>query len=187
MAKPTILTLENESFARGSDVFVNDGAILAETQGNLEPIVNISSYNNVHILHVAFRKSWYYQATAVGVEWTPFVMVVPSQVAITDAHYIAYDGQNNNTTFTGRNGAAVANAITVNVDILASNAAQNVLHNAVYSQELTDSNLDYALTSAGVDAGIDNTLKINATVKAGSHADFDPLVEATFVLKEIHV
>jgi hypothetical protein len=187
MAKPTLLTFENESFARGADVFVNDGAILAETQGNLEPIVNISSYNNVHVLHVAFRKSWYYTSVAVGAEWTPFVMIVPSQVSITDAHYIAYDGQNNNTTFTGRNGAAVANAITISVDILSSDASQKTIHDAVFSQELTDSNLDYALTSTTAEAGIDNTLKINATVKSGSHADFDPLVEATFVLKEIHV
>lgn len=99
MGNPTLNDIENGAFMRGSDVYANDGAILGEVHGNLEPKVNIRNFNNMYLVSVDWKFDYLRGANpadsgtwvAVGTYTDIFTMRITKPCTLINAHYIGYD------------------------------------------------------------------------------------------------
>jgi len=93
MGKPEFHNFALGTYARGPDVYANDGAILAEVLGNCEKRVNIQSFEGVSLI-----SNWFFHDHNGVSGWTtdtyyPFRVVMVAPATITHVSYIGFAAQ----------------------------------------------------------------------------------------------
>lgn len=202
MGKPTLLNPERHAFARGDELFLNDGAILAETQGNLENRVNITSFGNHWLLHVDFRAAWTLTGRAVahGTTWYPLEFVLPMSCKFVGYNWVAFSDHSNQKYTFNKNGshalgggAAVTNKINVHLSVYDLALRGRYTLGQV---EIDESNKDFGadLSSATANYLAAGWLcKVGAVINAdafqdgsNAHDRFDPWVQGSLLFREEH-
>lgn len=197
MGKPTLIEPATYGIARGDELYLNDGAILAETQGNLERRVNIVRFANVWCLHVDFRAAWTItgQATDQGTSYGP-EFVMPSAAKFMAYNWIAFDDHAAQETTFDRNGAhalspSVTNTISVYLGVKPGNESMTPYALA----SVDESNKDFSgvppadtWIPAGALIHVKSTIHADAWEHSSNVYDrFDPWIQGNFWFREEHL
>ena len=216
MGKPTLNTIENGSFMRGPDAYANDGAILGEIHGNLEPKINIKEFNNLWLVTVDWKVADIldYDATdnstwaAVGTYFDVFTLRLSRKATLIKSHHISYDkisdasaSGSNPKAFYGvslgagvfhHGGGYVTNAINVRVRrYFLNQKGTNTDYEEPANHAITiiRNNTDYEGT-ADLDFSEKEFFRFQArrsSDNSGCHATFNPWTQSKFLFKGVHV
>lgn len=200
MGVPTLNKIADRGCANGGDLYVNDGAILAETQGNLEKRVNIIGFANHFAVHVNFCATWTAEGLAVdpGDPWDAVEFVIPVSCKLVGYNWIGFDGvaaiSDQAYTF-HNNGAlhltspAVTNKVTVELLVKDLNLdLRTTLASATMDESNKDFGADIGSSSRYLGQGwlcvVRRTVHVDAY---DSGTRFDPWIQGNFLFKTEHV
>lgn len=203
MGVPTLKKLADRGCASGSDLYANDGAILAETQGNLERRVNIIQFANHFAVHVNFCATWTAEGLAVdhGDPWDAVEFVLPVSCKLVGYNWIGFDGNDGTAdqhlTFQ-RNGALHLTGPTVTNEVTVGLVVKDLNLNVRYT--LAEKTMDESNKDFGADIGSDErylaqgwlcivrrTIDEDAFFGTPYGYSFDPWIQGHFLFKTEHV
>ena len=205
MGRPVINEFQTDGYARGSDLIINDSNILSEIEGNVENKINVKPYHNISMVSVDWEKGTV-GSFVIGTEYTAYRNPFITKATLLEIQVIGYgNGSTSTAQFVDSDASSSGtnNRVILNVNKYSpSGVAQPFTYNSatayVLSQELTKSGFIYKIGAiTGADAasvsgplnlefGPDDFIDAKLSIKAGSHASFDPFMSLKFIFKEEH-
>lgn len=206
MGVPTLNKFATKGYARGDELYANDGAILAQTQGNLENRINIVEFANHFMVHVNFRAAWTAEGQAVspGSTWDAVEFVLPTSCRLVGYNWVGFDhnGESSDQQYTfHNNGAKFLTAPLdctnkVNVQLLVKGLDLRT-KTTLAAVEMDESNKDFGSDLSGTAnylaqgwlCIVQSTFNADSYDNTGSTAGerFDPWIQGNFLFKEEHV
>lgn len=189
MGKPEFHEFALGTYARGPDVYANDGSILAEVLGNCEKRVNIQSFENVSLI-----SNWFFHDHNSVTGWLqdtyfPIHIAMVAPATITHVSYIGFAPQISNGGFystgaTWSAGAIAANKLDLKIRI--KDEIGNQITNNYAPQEMAHANKE-TLIASNRKVGAGWTLEVASERPSGANINFKPWVKVNIWMKTEHI